>query len=334
MADEALSSLEKAAVLLLSLGEESAAAVMKFLGPKEVHKIGSAMAEMRKVSKPQVEQVMESFLVAVGNETSIGMGANDYVRKVLVSALGEDKAGNLVDRILMGSSVTGLEQLKWMDSRSIAETIRLEHPQIIAIVLAYLDSDQSADVLAQFPERVREDVLMRVAALDGIQPAALHELNMIMEKQFSGSNNVKSSALGGVKCAADILNFVDGSVEEQVLNHIKEVDEDMGQQIQDLMFVFENLKELDNRGYQTLLREISTDSLILALKGADEEIKDKFIGNMSKRAAETLREDLEAKGAVKLSEVETAQKEILGIARRLSESGEISLGGKGEELVG
>jgi flagellar motor switch protein FliG len=233
----------------------------------------------------------------------------------------------------LGRNSKGLEQLKWMDPRAIAELIRLEHPQIIAIVLSFLESDQAAQVVSQFPDRVRTDVIMRIATLDGIQPAALQELDEILEKQFSGATNVKSSSLGGVKTAAEILNMLDGAVESKLMEEIIEVDADLGQELQDNMFVFENLIDVDDRGIQTLLREVSTEQLLLALRGADEGLKDKIFKNMSKRAAEMLKDDLEAAAPAKLSDVEAAQKEILVVARRLADAGEIMLGGGGEEFV-
>jgi len=326
-----INGIERAAILLLSLGEADAASVLKHMGPKEVQKVGAAMATLGNVSRDQVAAILQDFASMVENQTALGVGAEDYIRKVLVSALGEDKAGGVIDRILLGHNTKGLEALKWMDPRAVAEVIRLEHPQIIAIVLSYLESDQSAAVLGYLPERTRPDLLMRIASLDGIQPSALHELDEILEKQFSGATNVKSSSVGGVKAAANILNFVDSSQEGAIMDTIREIDADVGQKIQDLMFVFENLGEVDDRGIQALLREVSSDSLLLALKGADEIIKEKIFKNMSKRAAEMLRDDLEAKGPVRLSEVETAQKEILAIARRMSEAGDIVLGGKGAE---
>jgi len=326
---------ERAAILLLTLGEQYASEVLKHMGPKEVQKLGSSMAALSNVSKDQVGTVLSDFCTTVDNQTALGVGSDDYIRNVLVSALGEDKASGVLDRILAGSNSKGLEALKWMEARSVAEIIRLEHPQIIAIVLAYLDSDQSAEVLALFPERVRVDVLMRVATLDGIQPSALHELDEIMERQFSGDNtsNVKSSSVGGIKTAANILNNMDTSIEAGLLEKVKEADGDLGQKIQDHMFVFENLLEVDDRGIQSLLREVSSENLLLALKGADQEMKDKIFKNMSKRAAEMLRDDLEAKGPVKLSEVEAAQKEILTVARRMADAGQLALGGSGEEYV-
>jgi len=276
-----------------------------------------------------MEQVMADFVGTIGDQTSLGLGSDEYIRNMLTSALGSDKATGVIDRILLGRNSKGLEQLKWMDPRSVAELIRLEHPQIIAIVMSFLDPDQAAGVLAEFPDRVRTDVIMRVASLDGIQPAALQELDEILEKQFSGGSNVKSTNLGGVKKAADILNFVDGIIETQVIDAITEADEDLSQEIQDNMFVFDNLTEVDDRGIQTLLREVSSDQLLLALRGAAEPLKEKIFNNMSSRAAEMLKDDLEAAPPVKISDVESAQKEILSVARRLSDAGEIALGGGG-----
>jgi flagellar motor switch protein FliG len=326
---DASNGVTKAAILLLTLGEQAASQVMKHMEPKEVQAVGSAMATIKNISKEQVTDVLADFCHTMDKQTGLGLGADDYIRNVLVQALGEDKAGNMIERILRGANTKGLETLKWMDSRAVAEIIRLEHPQIIAIVLSYLDPDQAAEVLGYFPERVRVDVIMRIATIDGIQPVALAELNDIMEKQFSGNTNVKSSSVGGTKTAADILNFMDSSIEAEIMDNVKEVDADLGQQIQDLMFVFDNLNEVSDRDIQTILREISSDSLVLALKGADEPLKEKIFKNMSKRASEMLRDDLEAKGPVRLSDVETAQKEILAVARRLAESGDISLGGSG-----
>lgn len=331
MAEAKVSGAERAAILLMSLGEADAAAVLKLMGPKEVQKIGTVMATLKNVSKQQVGEVLDDFVTTVEEQTALGIGNEEYIRKVLVSALGEDKAGGLIDRILMGHSSKGLEALKWMDPRAVAEIIRLEHPQIIAIVLAYLDPDHAAEVLQFLPERVRPDILMRIASLDGIQPQALQELDEIMERQFQGNTNVKSSSVGGLKSAAEILNYMESSMESSLMESIKETDAQLGDKIQDLMFVFDNLADVDDRGIQSLLREISSDTLITALKGADEAVKEKIFANMSKRASEMLRDDLEAKGPVRLSEVEAAQKEILAVARRMADAGEIVLGGKGTE---
>lgn len=326
-----LSGLQRSALLMLGLGEQHAAEILRHMGPKEVQEVGLAMASLSQVTNSQMEIVMQKFVDAIGEQTSLGLGADDYIRNMLTSALGEDKASGIIDRILLGRNSKGLEQLKWMDPRAIAELIRQEHPQIIAIVMSFLEPDQAASVLSEFPERVRTDVVMRVATLDGIQPAALQELDEILERQFSGGNNMKSSALGGVKKAADILNFVDGAIESKVIEQINEADEDLSQRIQDSMFVFENLIDIDDRGMQTLLREISSDQLLLALRGAPEALRDKIFKNMSSRAAEMLKDDLEAAPPAKLSDVEASQKEILTVARRLADAGEINLGGSGGE---
>ena len=329
-----LTKVEKAAILLLSLGETDAAQVLRHLGPKEVQKVGVAMAHMRNVQREQVEQVMGEFVETVGDQTSLGVGSDSYIRKMLTSALGEDKANGLIDRILLGGNTSGLDSLKWMEPRAVADVIRYEHPQIQAIVVAYLDPDQAGEVLGHFDHKVRLDIILRVSSLNTVQPAALKELNTILEKQFSGNSNASRTTLGGIKRAADIMNFLDSSVEGQLMDSIREIDDTLSGQIEDLMFVFNNLSDVDDRGIQALLREVSSDVLVLALKGSDEGVKEKIFKNMSKRASELLRDDLEAKGPVRVSDVETAQKEILTIARRMAEAGEIVLGGKGgEEMI-
>ena len=326
-----LTGPDRAAILLMSLGESEAAAVLKHMGPKEVQKVGAAMASLQNISKSQVSGVLDNFVQEVSEQTALGVGSDEYVRNVLVSALGEDKAGGLIDRILLGRNSKGLEALKWMDPRAVAEIVRLEHPQIIAIVLSYLDPDHAAEVISHLPEKMVSDIVMRIATLDGVQPNALQELDLILEKQFSGNSSAKTSTVGGVKPAANIMNFLDSSTEERIMGLISEQDEELSQKIQDLMFVFDNLIDVDDRGIQMLLREVQTDTLITAMKGADETLKEKIFKNMSKRAAETLRDDLEAKGPVRVSDVEAAQKEILTVARRLADSGEIALGGAGGE---
>ncbi|NYF19283.1 flagellar motor switch protein FliG [Xanthomonas sp. JAI131] len=329
----AINGVQRAAVLLLSLGEADAAEVLKHMDPKEVQKIGIAMATMSGISRDQVEKVMDEFNNELGSKTSLGVGADDYIRNVLVQALGADKAGGLIDRILLGRNTTGLDTLKWMDPRAVADLVRNEHPQIIAIVMAHLDSDQAAEALKLLPERVRADVLMRIATLDGIPPNALNELNEIMERQFSGNQGLKSSNVGGVKVAANILNFMDSGQDQGVLAAIGKIDAELSTRIQDLMFVFDNLVELEDRALQTLLREVSGDRLGLALRGADIKVREKITKNMSQRAAEILLEDMEARGPVRLADVEGAQKEILTIVRRLADEGVISLGGAGAEAM-
>ena len=328
-----LSGAERTAVLLMSLGESDAAEVLKHLNPKEVQKVGMTMSSLANISKDDVDSVVEDFLTSVGHQTGIGVGSEDYIRKVLVAALGEEKAAGMIDRIMMGREAKGLETLKWMDPRAVAEVIRNEHPQIIATILSYLEEDHSAEILSHLPERNRPDLIMRIASLDRIQPSALQELDVILERQFSGGANAQASSVGGVKKAADILNFVEGSIEADIMSSVKDVDADLGQQITDLMFVFDNLADVDDRGIQAILREVPSETLLLALKGADEGVKEKIFKNMSKRAGEMLRDDLESKGPVRLSEVEQAQKEVLAIARRMSDAGEISLGGGGEQFV-
>jgi flagellar motor switch protein FliG len=327
--------VERAAILLLTLGEQAAADVLKHMTAKEVQRIGGAMAAVSNVSRDEVSAVLSDFTQGVENQTSVGVGADEYVRNVLVNTLGEDKAKNILDRILIGNSSRGLEALKWMDPRSIAELVRQEHPQIISIVLAYLDPDQAAGVLGLFPDWLRVDVVMRIATLDGIQPNALSELDKIMENRFSGNaNSAKTSTLGGPKVAANIMNFLDGSQSATVMEDINKADEQLSARIQDMMFVFDNLLDVDNRGLQELLRGVASDRLLLALKGADERLKEKVFANMSQRAAAMLKDDMEASGPVKLSAVEAAQKEILLVARRLADAGTIQLGGgKAEEYV-
>ena len=321
----------KSAILLMSIGEEEAAEVLKFLGPKEVQKIGTAMAALENISREQIQQSLQDFRSEAEERTTLGMGADSYIRSMLTKALGDDKAGNLIDRILQGGDTSGIESLKWMDSASVAELIKNEHPQIIASILVHLDYDQASEVLSKFVERLRNDVMLRIATLDGIQPHALRELNDVLTKLLSGGEHIKKSAMGGVKAAAEILNFMGGAIESSVIGTIKGFDEEMAQKIQDEMFVFEDVGKVDDRGIQLLLREVQSESLIVALKGATPELREKVFKNMSQRAAEMLRDDLEAKGPVRVSEVEAEQKEILKIVRRLADEGQIVLGGKGSD---
>ncbi|MEC9126607.1 MAG: flagellar motor switch protein FliG [Pseudomonadota bacterium] len=326
-----LEGVEKAAILLLSLSEEDAAQILKHLEPKQVQKLGTEMAKVDDMTQTKITAVHKHFIEEIQNYSTIGFQSQDFVKRALTAALGEDKAANLIDQILMGSGAKGLDSLKWMDSKQVASIIRNEHPQIQTIVLSYLEPEQSAEILAQFPEKVRLDLLMRIANLEEVQPAALQELNEIMEKQFAGQAGTQAAKLGGLKSAANIMNYLDTAIEGQLMDAIREQDEEMSQQIQDLMFVFDNLVDVDDKGIQAILREVQQDALLKAIKGADEELKDKIMRNMSKRAAEMLNDDLEALGPVRISEVETAQKEILSVARRLSDSGEIMLGGGGGE---
>ncbi|ASD67464.1 MULTISPECIES: flagellar motor switch protein FliG [Pseudoalteromonas] len=326
-----LDGVDKAAILLLSLTEEDAAQILKHLEPKQVQKVGMAMASMDDLSQAKIAAVHNLFIEQIQSFSTIGFQSEDFIKKALTAALGEDKAASLIDQIVMGSGAKGLDSLKWMDSKQVANIIRNEHPQIQTIVLSYLEPEQSAEILSQFPEKVRLDLTMRIANLEEVQPAALQELNEIMEKQFAGQAGAQAAKMGGLKAAADIMNYLDTNIEGQLMDSIREHDEEMSQQIQDLMFVFENLMDVEDRGIQAILREVQQDVLMKAIKGADESLKEKIMKNMSKRAAEMMQDDLEAMPPVRISEVEAAQKEILATARRLADSGEIMLGGGGGE---
>ena len=323
--------LTNSAILLLSLGEAEAAEVFKFLAPKEVQKIGQTMTKLKAVTRDKIDEVLGRFHDQAEQETSIGGDTDGYVRNVLTKALGGDKASFLLDRILQGGDASGIESLKWMDPASVAELIKNEHPQIIASILVHLESDHAADIIRHFLDRVRNDVLLRIATLDGIQPNALRELNDVLSKMLAGSDNIKKSALGGVHAAANILNYLGTTAEGEILEAVREHDADLAQKIEDEMFVFENVLDIDDRGIQALLREIQSETLIVALKGASEELSAKIFKNMSQRAAEMLRDDLEAKGPVRVSEVEAQQKEILKTVRRMADEGTIVLGGKGDD---
>ncbi|MBZ0068933.1 MAG: flagellar motor switch protein FliG [Thiobacillus sp.] len=326
------SGVVKGAILMLALGEEGASEVMKFLGPKEVQKLGAAMTSMKSIAQNEVETVLHDFNQIADQNSSLGVDSDDYIRSVLTKALGDDKASSLLNRILGGGGdSSGIESLKWMDPESVADLVNNEHPQTIATILVHLERDQACDVLNNFTERLRNDVLLRIATLSGVQPAALRELNDVMSKLLSGNDVMKKQVMGGINVAADILNFMGGDNESSAMEHLKNYDPDMAQQIMDQMFVFENILDIEDRGIQLLLREVQSDSLIIALKGASEEMREKIFKNMSQRAAEMMKDDLESKGPVRLSEVEAQQKEILVIVRRLADEGQISLGAKGEE---
>ncbi|MDD5176121.1 MAG: flagellar motor switch protein FliG [Sterolibacterium sp.] len=322
--------VEKGAVLLLALGEDQAAEVLKHLGPKEVNKLGHAMAKLKSTPRDRIEEVLDELDHDTDMGTSISAD-EDMIKAMLVKALGDDRAAGLISRIMQGSDTAGIEGLKWMDAPTVADMIRNEHPQIIATILVHLEFDQVGEILKLFTERLRNDVILRIATLEGVQPQALAELNDVLKRLLASSSNIKKAAMGGVRHAAEILNFVGQAVETAVIDSVREYDPDLAQQILDEMFVFENLLDVDDRGVQLLLREIQSDSLILALKGSSEELREKIFKNMSARASEMLKEDLEAKGPVRLVEVEAEQKEILKIARRLADEGQIQLGGGGQD---
>ncbi|OXS94871.1 flagellar motor switch protein FliG [Pandoraea apista] len=326
----AAEGLQRSAILLMSLGEDEAAEVFKYLAPREVQKLGAAMASLRQVTRDQIADVLQDFVLEAEQHSALSLDSSEYIRSVLNKALGNDKAAGLIERILQGGDTSGIEGLKWMDSTAVAELIRHEHPQIIATILVHLDRDQASEVLALFTERLRNDVVLRIATLDGIQPAALRELNDVLTKLLSGSENIKRSPMGGVRTAAEILNYLGGVHEESVIEAVRNYDSDLAAKIVEEMFVFENLLDVEDRSIQVLLKEIESESLIIALKGAPVELREKFFKNMSARAAELLREDLESRGPVRVSEVEAEQKKVLQVVRRLADQGAIMIGGRGE----
>lgn len=323
-------NITKGAILMLALGEEEASEVMKHLSPREVQKLGAAMTAMKTIGHDEVESVLNEFLATASQNTSLGLDSDDYVRSVLNRALGEDKASSLLSRIIQERDSSGIESLKWMDALTVAEFIKNEHPQIIATILVHLERDQASEVLSHFTERLRHDVMLRIATLDGVKPTALKELNDVLTKLLSGNENLKKKNLGGIKAAAEIMNYISGEHETALMDALKSYDDDMAQKIMDEMFVFDDIMEIDDKGIQTILREVQSDSLILALKGSTAELREKVFKNMSTRAAEMMREDLESKGPVRLSEVEAQQKLILQIVRRLADEGQIMIG-KGSE---
>lgn len=329
-----MDGIERAAILLLSMGEKNAAEVLKHLEPRQVQKVGVAMATLSSVTKEKMQNVLHDFTSAIGEQTSIAVDTEHYLRTVLIEALGLEKATPFIDRILISDKDSGLNRLKWLDGRLIADVIRNEHPQIIATILIHLDSEQAAEVVSYFSGEKRAEVLLRMCNIDTVKPEAISELGQVIEKQLSGQKMSKSASIGGIKTVADVINYFDGSMEDEVLNKIKEWDEDLSDKIRDKMFVFENITDMDDRSVQTLLRDVSPELLKLALKGTTELTKEKIFNNMSKRAADLLREDIDLQGPVKVVDVEKAQRDILVIAKSLADEGKISLGAKGgEEMI-
>lgn len=323
--------IQDAAIFLMSLGEEEAAEVFKHFSPKEVQKLGETISAMRSVPRERVQEVMGKFTEEAASQSLLVSDTNGYVRSVLRRALGDDKASLLIDRIMAGNDVSGIESLKWMDPLSIAELLRNEHPQIVAAILVHLESDLTAGVLKNFTERTRNEVMLRIATLEGIQPTALNDLNEVLYKVLAGGDKVRKTSLGGVQTAADILNLMGTAIEGTVIESIRLLDNDLAQKITDKMFTFEDLLKLDNKSVQMILKEVSTDALVVSLKGSSVELRELILSNMSSRAAEGLREDLESRGPIRLSEVEGQQKEILKIVRRLSDEGSVVLGGGGDD---
>ena len=323
--------LENAAILLMSLGEEEAAGVFKHLTPKEVQGLGETISKMKSIPRERVDSVLQLFNTVAAEQSMLVSDTDEYVKAVLRRALGDDKANLLIDRIMQGGDTAGIESLKWMDPASVGELLRIEHPQIVAAILVHLDYDHAAAVLKTFTERQRNEVLVRIATLDGIQPSALKDLNEVMGKVLAGGEKMRKTSLGGVKTAAEMINLMGTSVETAVLDYIREADNDLAQKIMDNMFTFDDLEKIDDKGIQALLKEVQSESLVIALKGATPEMREKVFKNMSTRAAETLREDLESRGPVRVSEVEAEQKEMLKVVRRLADEGQIVLGGGGDD---
>lgn len=329
-----MDGIERAAILLLSMGEKNAAEVLRHLEPRQVQKVGVAMTTLSNVTKAKMENVLVEFTSAIGEQTSLTVDTEHYLRTVLIEALGLEKATPFIDRILVSDKDSGLNRLKWLDGRLIADVIRNEHPQIIATILIHLDSEQAAEVVRYFSVEKRSEVLLRMCNIDTVKPEAISELGQVIEKQLSGQKISKTASVGGIKSVADVINYFDGAMEEEVLNKIKDWDEELSEKIRDKMFVFENLVDMDDRSMQTLLRDVTPEQLKLALKGTTEPTKEKIFSNMSKRAADLLREDIELQGPVKVVDVERAQRDILAIAKSLSEEGKIALGSKGgDEMI-
>jgi flagellar motor switch protein FliG len=328
-----LTRSERAAVILLLLGEEQAADIISYMSPREVQALGANMVSVADLSQEAVNVVLDDFISTIKKQTNLGLGTADYVQAVFTKALGEDKAATVLGRIMPGSSSKGLDILRWMDARSIGEMVVEEHPQVIAIILSVLEYDIAADVLNFIPAEVRAEVIQRVASLETIHPSAMEELENVMREQFSSNSSAKSSSFGGIKTAAKIMNFTKSEMETAIISGVTGIDEELALKIQDNMFTFENLSGLDNRSIQVLMRNIETDLLMTALKAADEEVKDKFMDNMSQRAKVMFIDEMEAKGPIRITDVEDAQKVILRIARKLSDSGDIVLAGRGDDFV-
>jgi flagellar motor switch protein FliG len=325
---EELDGTQRAAILLMSLGEQDAANLLKQLDAKEVQRLGLAMAELKEVTRDQMTSVLATFIEVADSKSDTASASQDYVRRVLTQAVGKQKTELLLDRVSTGQTGQGIEALKWMEAKAVAQIISGEHPQIAAIVLSHLEAEQSASILPLLSEGMRTDVLMRIASLNEVPQSALSELDQLVEKQANAPPPSALRKIGGARTVADILNSMAKDQSGAEMTKIEQANTDLHQKIKDLLFVFDNLLDLDDRGIQTLLRDVGSDTLAVALRGAEPAIQERILKNMSKRAAEILKDDMEARGPVKLSDVEAAQKEIVLITQRLAEEGTISLGGK------
>ncbi len=322
-----LSGAQRAAVLMLLLGEQQASEIVKFMNPQEVQTLGGAMVDVSDVSQEAVNAILDDFVSTIKKQSSLGLGNTDYVEKVFKRALGDDKAASVLGRIMPGQSSKGLEILQWMDARAIADMIKTEHPQVTAIILSVLDHQVAADVLNFLPDESRAEIIQRVASLETVQPSAMQELEAIMKLQFSTNTSSKSSSFGGIKAAAQIMNSTKTALENSIMKGLEEIDADLMMRIQDNMFTFENLSAVNNKGIQVLMRAVDNNQLMIAMKGASEEVKARFFDNMSERARGMFKDEMDAKGLMRLSDVEEAQKQIMRSARKLSDSGELVLGG-------
>ena len=326
---ERLTGTQKSAILMMLLGEDEASEIIRNLSPKEVQHLGTAMYSVQGLDQETVNAVLDEFLAIIKAQTSLGMGAGNYIRNVMNKALGEDKAQSVLSRIAPSTSARPIEILDWMDARSIAELIIDEHPQIIALIISYLDSGQAADVLGLLPEGLQSEIVRRIATLQTVGPDALSELEKVMQSKFKANTSLRAAKVGGVDAAARIMNFTKQNMEQRIMKDISRNDRELMQAIQESMFVFNNLIMSDDRSLQTLLRSVDNELLVLALKGADEPLREKLFSCMSKRAAANIMDEMEALGPVRLTEVQTAQKEIINVARRMSDEGTIVLAGRG-----
>lgn len=324
----------KSAILLMALGEDGAAGVLSKLDAMEIELLGVAMAKLGqdKVSREELSGVLHEFRVETEQLSALHLDPGNYIRAVLQKALGSEQASNLIEEIMRSEMPRGggIQRLNRLEASEIVELVRDEHPQILATVLVHLERAKAAEVLEGLPQRLRTEVILRVATFGGVQPTALQELTDVLGEVLSG-DGLKRSRLGGVRTAAEIVNLMSTAREEEVLAHVRETDEALAQRIVDEMFVFENLLDVDDRSLQRLLKDVDNESLIIALKGASPQLREKFFANMSTRAAETLREDLEVRGPVRVSQVETEQKAILQIVRGLAEAGEMVIASAGAE---
>ncbi len=326
---ERLTGTQKSAILMMLLGEDEASEIVRNLSPKEVQHLGTAMYSVQGLDQDTVNAVLDEFLAIIKAQTSLGMGAGNYIRNVMNKALGEDKAQSVLSRIAPSTSARPIEILDWMDARSIAELIIDEHPQIIALIISYLDAGQAADVLGLLPEALQSEIVRRIATLQTVGPDALAELENVMQSKFKANASLRAAKVGGVDAAARIMNFTKQNMEQRIMKDISRNDRELMQAITESMFVFDNLIMSDERSLQTLLRSVDNELLVLALKGADEPLREKLFSCMSKRAAANIVDEMEALGPVRLTEVQTAQKEIINVARRMSDEGTIVLAGRG-----